>query len=311
MRRPLIAAASLLLALAAAGAASAAFPGAEGRIAFSRSAGPGFNYDIYTMRPDGTGKRAVVASRFGEYEPAYSADGDSLVFVRDVDERLAHSNNEIFLKDLGTGDVTRLTTSPAVDWNPAFSPDDSRIVFSSDRGPGFEFDIFVLDVATKDVTRLSRPGDDFSPVFSSDGSVLAWSGYQPNGRADIFYITIGNSTPQNVTNTPLKSEEEPNLNAAMTHLVYQRWGVGAADADPEIVLRNFMTGVTKVLTNNGTSDLRPVFSPTGNRIAWERSWEGTDTSGQIWTMRIDGSSKKARTPRRYDADSPDWQPRQT
>jgi TolB protein len=305
VHRPLAAAAILLLAFAVSGSAWAAFEGANGRIAFSRSAGAGFDYDIATMRPDGTGRRPVVESRFADFEPAYSADGRRLIFVRDVDNRIFRANNEIFTKNLVTGRVTRRTDHPAIDWNPAFSADGTQIAFSSDRGPGHEFDILLLDLATNDLSRISRPGDDFSPTYSADGDFILWSGYRANGRADIFRLELFGGVIQRVTNTPRASEEEPSLNPAMTRIVYQRW----QRTDTEIVTRPLGGGSVRFLTENGVSDLRPVFSPNGKRIAWERSWNETDTSGQIWTMHADGSHKRARTPRSFDADSPDWQPR--
>jgi Tol biopolymer transport system component len=305
VQRPLLSVAASIFALALAGSAWAAFPGANGRIAFSRSVGPRLDYDLWTMRADGTGKRAVVGSRFADLEPSYSANGRTLVFVRDVDNRRARANDEIFTKNLVTGRVVRRTRNPAIDWNPAFSPDGSQIAFSSDRGPGSEYDIFLLDLATGDVSRISRPGDDFSPTFAADGSFVLWSGYRPNGRADLFRVALPVGVGENVTKTRWLSEEEPNVSPALTHVVYQRWRRG----DTEIVLRPLSGGAARVLTRNRVSDLRPVFSPTGNRIAWEHSWDGTDTSGQIWTMRVDGTHKRARTPRRFDADSPDWQPR--
>lgn len=309
MRRPLVAAVALALTLALADVALAAFPGANGRIAFSRSVGPRFDYDIYTMRPDGTGQRGVVTSRFADLDPSWSADGRQLVFVRDVDRRMARANNEIFTKNLVTGVVERHTTSPAIDWNPVFSPDGGSIAFSSDRGPGLEYDIFILDLTTGDLQRLHRDGDDFAPAWSSDGDFVLWSGYRPNGRADLFRLELFGGVLENVTGTRRLSEEEPNLSPAGTHVAYQRWGIGAAAADPEIVIRNLVTGATRMLTHNRRSDLRPAFSPGGRRIVWERSWENTDTSSRAWTMHDNGSHKRARTPRRFDADSPDWQPR--
>jgi TolB protein len=305
VHRPFVLAATIAAALLLATTAWGAFPGTNGRIAFSRSVGTGYDYDIYTMRPDATHRRAVVASRFVDLEPAWSASGSRLVFVRDVDNRLAEANFEIYTKNLTTGNVVRRTQRRAVDWTPAFSPGGRRIAFSSDRGAGNAFDIFVLELATGDVTRIPRAGDDFSPVWSADGRSLIWSGYTGSGRADIFRREVGGGPISNLTMTPNLSEEEPNLNPAGTRLVYQRW----LSADTEIVIETLSTGVARVLTRNSHSDRGPVFSPNGRRIAWERSWDDTDTSGQIWTMRTDGSVKRALTPRRFDADSPDWQPR--
>lgn len=295
-------------ALVLVGTAAAAFPGSNGRIAFSRSVGLGLDYDIYTMRRGGSDRRAVVSSRFVDLDPSWSASGRRLVFVRDVDNRLAAANFEIFTKNLRTGRVVRRTRRAAVDWMPVFSPGGRKIAFASDRGPGSTFDIFVLDLSSGNVTRIHRAGDDFSPAWSSDGRFLIWSGYRASGRADIFRRASGGGTITNLTQTPNASEEEPNLNPAGTRVVYQRWLVGAA-SDTEIVIRTLATGVTRVLTRNGRSDLRPAFSPNGARIVWERAWDDTDTSGQVWKMRLDGSQKRALTPRSFDSDSPDWQPR--
>ena len=300
---------TLVVALAVAGSSWAAFPGADGRIAFSRSVGNGFDYDIYSMRVDGTGRREIVGSRFVDLEPSYSSNGRVLVFTRDVDERRHRANDEIFAKSLGSGEVVRLTNHPAIDWNAVLSFDGSLLAFSSDRGPGHEFDIFLLDLETDDLTRVPRPGDDFSPAFTPDGLALVWSGYRPNGRADIFFETFVGGGPQNLTGTLGKSEEEPNVDPSSTRIVYQRWGKGGAAADPEIVTRVISSGVTTVLTRNRISDIRPAFSPRGSRIVWERTRDGTDTSSRIWTMRANGSKERAKTPRRFDADSPDWQPR--
>ena len=209
------------------------------------------------MRIDGTGRRGVVRSRFADFDPSWSADGRRLVFVRDVDRRMARANNEIYTKNLATGAVERHTTSPAIDWNPVFSPAGASIAFSSDRGPGREYDIFILDLTTGELQRLHRDGDDFAPAWSSDGDFVLWSGYRPDGRAELFRLELFGGVLENVTRTRRLSEEEPNLSPAGTRVAYQRWGIGAAAADPEIVVRTLATGATRMLTHNRKSDLRP------------------------------------------------------
>lgn len=93
LRRPFrrLAAIAALLALALCSPAAAAFPGANGRIAFS---GP---TDIRTANPDGSGLQVLATGG----EPAWSADG----------RRLAY-RHEGAIHTIGAdgSDATRITT---------------------------------------------------------------------------------------------------------------------------------------------------------------------------------------------------------
>ena len=262
------------------------------------------------MRPDATGRRGVVTSRFADLEPSWSANGRRLVFVRDVDRRMAWANNEILTKNLVTGAVERHTTSPAIDWNPVFSPDGGSIAFSSDRGPGIEYDIFVLDLATGLLQRLHRDGDDFAPAWSADGDFVLWSGYRPNGRADLFRLELFGGVIENVTRTPRLSEEEPSLSPAGTRVVYQRWGTGGRCRRPRdrrprsLHRRGEEADVEPQISISG-----PRSRPAERKIVWERS---SGRHGHV-EPGLDDARRTARTsgpstPRSFDADSPDWQP---
>jgi len=72
--------ATLLLGAAS---AHAAFPGQNGKIAFTSFAGSGCDNDVWTMNPDGTGATNLTHS-VGRNEElaAWSSDGTELVFRR-------------------------------------------------------------------------------------------------------------------------------------------------------------------------------------------------------------------------------------
>lgn len=70
--------------------AEATFPGQNGRIAFSSDR----DYEIYTMRPDGTDMRKLTNNTISDYYPAWSADGTKMVFTKRFD-----SANNIFIMD--------------------------------------------------------------------------------------------------------------------------------------------------------------------------------------------------------------------
>jgi dipeptidyl-peptidase 4 len=61
---------------------------------------------------------------------------------------------DVFLLDLESGDLTRLTATPAREASAAFSPDGRKVAFVRDH------DLYVVDVESKIETRLTRDGSD-------------------------------------------------------------------------------------------------------------------------------------------------------
>jgi Tol biopolymer transport system component len=72
----------------------------------------------------------------------------------------------------GSG-VTRLTTAPGADTEPAWSPDGSRIAFASQRDGNFE--IYVMRSDGSNPARITNHvADDRSPAWSWDGTQIAF-----------------------------------------------------------------------------------------------------------------------------------------
>ena len=75
-----------------------------------------------------------------DYQPDWSPDGRSVVFVR-----YQHDAIELWQLDLDTGKELELTRSKAVNVEPKFSPDGARIAFVSTTGTG-HFDLYVAPI---------------------------------------------------------------------------------------------------------------------------------------------------------------------
>jgi len=145
----------------------------------------------------------------------FSPDGRYIVFESNATNLVAGDTNnctDIFLKDLVTGAVTRLSTTANgaeannYSYNARFSPDGRYIVFESDAtnlvagDTNNRVDIFLKDLATGAITRLSTTADGaeannhsydvrFSPdgryiVFESDATNLVAG--DTNNCTDIF-----------------------------------------------------------------------------------------------------------------------------
>jgi serine/threonine protein kinase/Tol biopolymer transport system component len=96
---------------------------------------------------------------------ALSPDGRTVVFYQ-----VQSGTADIWLQDLGRGVRTRLTSDPAFDLLPIWSPDGSRIAFASNRRSKREFDMYLKSATGAGVEEM-LPGhvpDD----WSSDGRFL-------------------------------------------------------------------------------------------------------------------------------------------
>ena len=85
MRRiPLVFGAAALVMLTSVLPSAATFPGANGRIAFGDFAGR----QIFSIQPDGRGRmRLTHTARRVNSQPAWSADGSQIVYVRQTANR--------------------------------------------------------------------------------------------------------------------------------------------------------------------------------------------------------------------------------
>lgn len=98
----------------------------------------------------------------------------------------------------GTGQ-TRLTDNSDEDNLPSFSPDGTKIAFSS-RRDGVQ-EIYIMDSDGNGQTNLSNVliAHDFAPSFSSDGTKIAF-GSGRDGNAEIYMMNSDGTGQANLTN---------------------------------------------------------------------------------------------------------------
>ena len=138
--------------------------------------------------------------------PAWSPVSDSLVVVGVKDGR-----SDLYLVDVKTRGVTRLTDDTWDEKEPTWSPDGRRVTFASDRATpmvlhpkrqerGFgAYGIYDLEVATGQVRLvLDTHGDDVSPAWSPDGRKLAFISDR-GGTPNIALFDTADSTVTQLT----------------------------------------------------------------------------------------------------------------
>jgi Tol biopolymer transport system component len=275
-------------------AGRAAFPGANGDIAFDSDR---FG-DEQIFRISSSGGDAVQLTTLGRnFSPAWSPDGSRIAFVSERD-----LNAEIYVMNADGSAETRLTTNPTQDSAPAWSADGNEIVFLR-RSPTIN-DIAIWTVAAAGgdpVVLIDSPGTDTMPAFSPDGSKIAYGHNDPGEDLEIYVADADGSNPTPLTNNATL-DRDPNWSPDGTRIVY---GCPPDSGDSEICVVDADGGNQQTLTANTDTDRDPSWSPDGTRIAFESDRPDGSISG-IYTMNPAGSDVQ---PVSMDGDyEPDWQP---
>jgi dipeptidyl aminopeptidase/acylaminoacyl peptidase len=109
---------------------------------------------------------------------------DRLQFKEDYVGYLDHRRDHLYTWDLATGALVQITSGDYDDSQPVWSPDGKTIAFVSNRtqnpDDNFDTDIWLVNADNTDrgahLTRVTtNPGPDGSPVWSPDGSRIAYS----------------------------------------------------------------------------------------------------------------------------------------
>lgn len=120
-----------------------------------------------------TGQREIIGdfqNHTMSFSPRFAPNGQTVVMSL---QQQGASN--IYLMDIRTRRITRLTTTPAIDTAPSFSPDGRQIVFESDRGGSQQ--LYVMNADGSNQRRISPPtgGRYSTPVWSPRGDIIAFT----------------------------------------------------------------------------------------------------------------------------------------
>ena len=283
--------------------------------------------DIHTINSDGTDRRNLTGLPASYLDLKWSPDGTRLAFSSnrdfereewlpesgvdpDVRYPINFNRPELYVMDVESGELTRLTFNEAFDGSPTWSPDGTQIAFQSKRDGDSE--IFVINVDGTGERRLTfNDRADIDPVWSPDGSHIAFSSNRFQTDVDeafglqlfdIYTMKADGSDQFNLSNRIDSNDTGPQWLPDGKYLVYDSQMAGAYggyEGNSDIwVLQVGETHTNKLpLTNNNRAFepdrfTTPRWSPDGRSIMYVTRNDG---EGRVTVTRLNNDGETEAT----------------
>jgi Tol biopolymer transport system component len=207
--------------------------------------------------------------------PALSGDGKRLaVAIRDP----GSGRRDIWVFDLERDTASRLTFDPADDLNAAWSPDGTRIAFTSDRRGHRDLYVKKADGTGPDDLLLESATPKSIENWSPDGR---WIAYNENNGNDIWTLAFDKRKPEPFLRTPFR-EQRPRFSPDGRWVAYNSNETGHA----EVYVQPFPPagGKWQISTNGGSE---PQWRGPGKEIFFL-------SADPVKMMAVDVASKEGR-----------------
>jgi Tol biopolymer transport system component len=266
--------------------AGAAFPGANGSIAYQGYDG---GFSVASVTPDGAIQRNLGVGG----GPSWSPNGSLIAFA----SQLPSSQIELSTMAPDGSGRTQVTSLGSASF-PAWSPDGSKFALASYSTTTSNYDIWTVAVNGTNATQLtSSLAEDIAPSWSPDGSRIA---FQTNrdGDREIYVMDADGGHLTDLTNRHASEEESADWSPDGSKIVFSSI---VPNGSPEVFVMNAAAGG---VTRLGVG-YYPTWSPDGNRVAFTRSAAG---GTNLFTMKADGSDVVQVTHDGGEKVMTDWQP---
>jgi Tol biopolymer transport system component len=239
-----------------------------------QSTHPPYDCDqIFLMHSDGSDKR-LVSTGYGRTTCAFIAPDNSGIIYASTHEAdsacppkpdfsqgyvwALYPGFEIYAADMDGSNLRNITNSPRYDAEAVYSPDGSRIVFTSLRTGDLE--LFTMNPDGSGIKQLTNElGYDGGAFFSFDGSKIIYRAHRPKTAADSADY--------------LKLLDQDLIRPSKLEIFIM-------DADGSN---------QRQITDLDCASFAPYLHPDGKKLAFCTNYGGSAREFDIWLINVDGT----------------------
>ncbi|MBL8049939.1 MAG: PD40 domain-containing protein [Anaerolineales bacterium] len=184
-----------------------------------------------------------------------------------------------------------LSKDGAVDSRPSRAPNDSWVVFQSNRDGNVELYYTDLTGSGEAIRLTNSQLNNTNPMYGPDSQTIVFQSDR-NGRFDLFTIDQLTGKETQITSDPA-DDINPFYSPDLKFLVFQ----SNRNNNWDLYVLNVETGTETQLTDSPTNETFPAWSPNGKQIAFLSNEDGaTDLyvidleTGEIERITVDGKT---------------------
>ncbi|MBT8085937.1 MAG: Tol-Pal system beta propeller repeat protein TolB [Woeseia sp.] len=250
-------------------------------------------YRLVVADTDGENERVVMESKDPIMSPSWSPDSRRIAYVS-----FENNVSSIFIQTLRTGNRVKVSSRVGINGSPAFSPDGRKLVLTLGGADG-NLDINVMDIATREVTRLTTNRSiDTEGSWSPDGKHIYFTSDR-SGGPQVYRVSASGGSPERVTfdgsynARPRLSPDGKKL--AMVHLDRGNYRVAVMDLERKDLL----------ILSSGSQDESPSFAPNSDAVIYATR---AGRRGILATASVDGLVQQQLASGEGDVREPVWSP---